>query len=73
MIDVASDELEQRTWHESVQLAAEGTFFDGLSMVELYPECVTDMKKASQIDDSSEFVETIDVCFLNANLDADIA
>ena len=56
-----------------MQLAAEGTFFDGLSMVELYPECVTDMKKASQIDDSSEFVETIDVCFLNANLDAEIA
>ena len=47
-IGIAAEELEQKTWKNSVQITAEGTYFDGFSMAQLYPQCIVEAQSASQ-------------------------
>ena len=69
--------MEVETWRDTVQFTAEGTYFDGYSMCELYPECVQQMKEQSRPTDIGNEISmlssdtqkspfTIDMCFLNS-------
>ena len=47
-IEGQADTVEVETWRDTVQFTAEGTYFDGYSMCDLYPECVQQMKEQSR-------------------------
>ena len=64
-IEVATNELEQKAWQDSIQITAEGTFFDGFSMAVLYPDCVHSVKSASNSDTPAIETRTLDICFLS--------
>ena len=68
MLEAEVDMIEEKTWIESVGLWAENVFVDGLTLTQLYPDCISEIEGSYDAHSSMmlEFeVASLDLCIFS--------